>query len=268
VEVAVDAGPEGGRPAPVFERLFGSDDATPQERARRLALRKSILDAAGDDAQRLRARLGATDRRKVDEYLESVRALEREIEKSEAAGPVAPPLARPVAGIPRDLGDHLRLLSDLLVAAWQADLTRVASFMFANDGSNRSFPFLGVPDGHHETSHHGGDPGKLEKLAKINRFHVEQLAYLLAKLAAANDGDGSLLDHALVTYGAASPTATRTTTTSSRSCSSAAAAAFQTGRHVRFDGDPPLCNLFLALLECGGVRRASFGDSSGALAGI
>ncbi len=254
-------------PRLVFERLFGSDDATPEERARRLALRKSILDAAGDDAQRLRARLGATDRRKVDEYLESVRALEREIEKSEAAGPVAPPLARPAAGVPRDLGDHLRLLSDLLVAAWQADLTRVASFMFANDGSNRSFPFLGVPDGHHETSHHGGDPGKLEKLAKINRFHVEQLAYLLGKLAAASDGDGSLLDHALVTYGCGISDG-NAHNHDHLPIAVAGGGGLATGRHVRFDGDPPLCNLFLALLECGGVRRASFGDSTGRLEGI
>jgi len=254
-------------PRQVFERLFGSDDATPEERARRLALRKSILDAAGDDAQRLRARLGATDRRKVDEYLESVRALEREIEKSEAAGPVAPPLARPAAGVPRDLGDHLRLLSDLLVVAWQADLTRVASFMFANDGSNRSFPFLGVPDGHHETSHHGGDPGKLEKLAKINRFHVEQLAYLLGKLAAASDGDGSLLDHALVTYGCGISDG-NAHNHDHLPIVVAGGGGLATGRHVRFAGDPPLCNLFLALLEQGGVRRASFGDSTGRLEGI
>jgi hypothetical protein len=253
-------------PRLVFERLFGSDDATPEVRAKRLARRRSILDAAGADARRLRSELGATDRRKVDEYLESVRSVEREIEKSEAAGAVAPPLARP-SGVPADLGDHLRLLASLLVAAWQADLTRVASFMFANDGSNRSFPFLGVPDGHHETSHHGNDPVKLEKLAKINRFHVEQLAFLLGKLAATEDGDGTLLDHALVTYGCGISDG-NAHNHDHLPIVVAGGGGLATGRHVRFAGDTPLCNLFLALLERGGVRAASFGDSTGRLAGI
>jgi hypothetical protein len=253
-------------PRLVFERLFGGEDATPELRAQRLARRKSILDAAGADAQRLRARLGATDRRKVDEYLESVRALEREIEKSEAAGPVAPPVARP-AGIPPDLGDHLRLLSGLLVAAWQADLTRVASFMFANDGSNRSFPFLGVPDGNHEVSHHGNDVAKLEKYAKINRFHVEQLAFLLGKLAATEDGDGTLLDHALVTYGCGISDG-NAHNHDHLPIVVAGGGGLATGKHLRFAGDPPLCNLFLALLDCGGIRQARFGDSTARLEGI
>jgi len=255
-------------PRAVFERLFGDDGATPQEQARRLARRKSLLDYARDDAAHLKVRLGTTDRRKLDEYLDSVRAIEREIQKCEAGGGPPPPRIEEPPGTPADLGGHLRLLADLLVVAWQTDLTRVASFMFANDGSNRSYAFLGVPDGHHETSHHGGDAGKLEKLAKINRFHVEQFGYLLARLAAAEDGDGSLLDHSLVTYGCGISDGNAHNHDQLPILLAGTGGGIASGRHLRFAAETPLCNLYLALLERGGVGLDRFGDSTGRLDGI
>ena len=255
-------------PRALFERLFGDgDDLTPEQRARRLARRKSVLDYAQDDARRLQAQLGATDRRKVDEYLGAVRELETRIEKAERERAESPArdLTRPT-GIPADHGEHIRVLCDLLVVAFQADLTRVATHMFANDGDNRSYPQLGAPEGHHESSHHGNDPTKIGHVEKIDRFHVEQLAHFLGKLAATEDGDGTLLDHSLILYGSGiSDGNAHNHDQLPIALAGGGNGTVKSGRHLRLAEPTPLCNLFSSLLDRAGVRAASFGDSTGRL---
>ncbi|MSR47029.1 MAG: DUF1552 domain-containing protein [Planctomycetes bacterium] len=253
-------------PRALFERLFGAgDDLTPEQRARRLARKKSLLDYAQDDARRLTAQLGTTDRRKLDEYLTAVREIETRIQKAEADAQAQqpPPIARP-AGIPTDHGEHARILGELVALAFQADLTRVATHMIANDGDNRSYPQLGAPEGHHESSHHGNDPVKIEHVRRIDRFHVEQLAAILTKFAATQDGDGTLLDHTLLTYGAGiSDGNAHNHDHLPILMAGGGNATVSSGRHLRLAQPTPLCNLYLSLLDRTGARDASFGDSTG-----
>jgi hypothetical protein len=253
-------------PRALFERLFGEgDDLTPEQRARRLARRRSLLDYAADDARRLSVQLGAADRRRMDEFLTGIRELEARIEKAERAAESEPAqkVVKP-AGIPADHGDHIRLLSDLLVVAFQADLTRVATHMFANDGDNRSYPAIGAPEGHHEASHHGNDPRKIAFVGKIDRFHVEQWAAFLTKLAATPDADGTLLDHSLVLYGAGISDGNRHNHDQlPLALAGRGNGTVRSGRHLRIADPTPACNLFLSLLDRAGVRDAAFGDSTG-----
>src|SRR6516162_8616087 len=184
-------------PKLVFERLFAGRN--PGENAaaaaKREQYRKSILDSALEDANSLKAQLGAADVRKLDEYLESVRELENRIVKFRQ--PVDPKIASGMTkpeGVPKDYAEHLKLMGDLMVLAFRGDLTRVSTYVFANEGSNRSYSFLSVPEGHHDLSHHGGDKKKQEKIRQINTFHTTQLAYILGKMKAVKEGDGTLLD--------------------------------------------------------------------------
>src|SRR5258708_8326323 len=190
-------------PKLVFERLFAGRDAkeNAESRAKRERYRKSILDMVLDDANSLRGQLGAADVRKMDEYLTSVRELETRIEKYKQ--PVDPKLTAGVArptGIPKDYGDHLKAMADLMVLAFQGDLTRVGTFVFANEGSNRSYAAIGVPEGHHDLSHHGNDKAKQEKIRKINTFHTTNLAYLLGNMQAVVEGDCPVLGHSKLVY--------------------------------------------------------------------
>src|SRR5206468_3674949 len=180
-------------------RLFGTGpDAN---RARRDAARRSILDFVRDDSKDLAAKLGLNDRRKLDEYFTSIRDIELRIQRLSKLPPVKPPEGFKPAGIPGSYPDHLKLMCDLLVLAFQADVTRVCTFVLANEGSNRPYPFISVPEGHHDLSHHGNDAKKKAKIRDINKFHVSQLAYLLAKLKSIKEGDGTLLDHCMIAYG-------------------------------------------------------------------
>src|SRR5262249_11982392 len=155
-------------------------------RAKREQYNKSVLDFVNDDAIGLRGRLGATDRRKLDEYLTGVREIEQRIARA-AAEPPPPQMPAPPPGVPADFTQHIRILGDLVVVAWQADLTRVSTFVFANELSNRSYRFLGVPEGHHDLSHHGHNVQKQDKIRRINRYHVEQFAYIVSKLNATRE---------------------------------------------------------------------------------
>jgi hypothetical protein len=255
-------------PRLVFERLFGGEDAdeSAATRARRQKTRRSILDFVREDAKSLSNRLGANDRRKLDEYLSSVRELEVRVARSEGASEAGPAdLARP-AGIPRELADHYTLMSDLLALAFQGDLTRVATFVYANEGSNRSYPFLGVPEGHHELSHHGRDPKKQEKIAKINKFHIEQFAYLLGKLKATREGDGSLLDHMMIVYGSGIGDGNRHNHDDLPVLLvGKGGGTIATGRHVRYEDETPLNNLFLSMLDRVDAPVEELGDSNGRL---
>jgi hypothetical protein len=256
-------------PRLIFERLFenGRPDESEAARARRALVGRSVLDFVLEDAKRLNRSLGSADQRKLDEYLSAVRELERRIEQpGSSSTPVA--FKKPEE-TPETYKDHLRLLADLLVLAFQTDQTRVATFVFANEGSNRNYAFLGVPEGHHELSHHGNDSTKHEKLKKINRFHVEQFAYLLDRLRNVKEADGTLLDRCMILYGSGIGDGNRHDHEDlPLLLAGGGAGTLSPGRHVRFPKGTPATNLHLALLERMGVAVDSLGDSTGKLDGI
>lgn len=256
-------------PRLVFDRLFGNGDpkATAESLSKRERYRKSILDFALADAKQLRGKLGGADVRKLDEYLSSIRELEQQFAQVEVLDKpeFRPDYTRP-AGVPKDYGQHLRMMADMMVLAFQADLTRVATFAFANEGSNRSYSFMGVPEGHHDLSHHEHKPEKREKIAKINRFHMDQFAYLLGKLRSIKEGSGTLLDHCMLLYGSGIADGNAHAhhdlpiLMAGRGCGT-----LKTGRHIVYKRETPLNNLFLAMLERMGVPVPTLGDSTGKL---
>jgi hypothetical protein len=255
-------------PRLVFDRLFASRvrKGSPTEQHRRERYERSVLDFVRDDARQLHSQLGMNDRRKIDEYLNSLREVERRIQRADMAGDsqLRPDSTRP-SGIPKDLREHMRLMLDLLALAFQADATRICTFMFANEASNRAHPFLSVPDGHHDLSHHGGDPKKHEKIRAINRFHVEQFAYLLGKLKAMREGDGSLLDNAMIVYGSGISDGDRHNHDDLPILlAGKGGGTIKTGRHIRF-APQPLNNLYLSMLDRMDVRIDRHGDSTGRL---
>jgi hypothetical protein len=255
-------------PRLVFERLFtaGGSASVEADRAKRKLYRTSILDLVGDDARRLGVRLGANDRRKVDEYLTGVRELEQRIAASERHHEVvAPDYPRP-EGIPDDNREHIRLMFDLMALAFQSDVTRVATFMYGNEGSNRSHKFLGAPESHHDLSHHGGDPEKHAKIRKINVYHIEQFAYFLGKLKTAREGDGSVLDNTMLVYGSGISDGNKHNHEDLPILlAGKGGGTLRPGRHIRHAAETPLNNLYLALLDRMGVSTASLGDSNGRL---
>lgn len=256
-------------PRLAFERLFGNPDdpAAKESLARRRLLRKSILDFALDDARQLRARLGATDRRKLDEYLTSIREIERRVESTEQGVIPRPNLAIPDA-VPQDYEQHIRLMFDLLVLAFQTDTTRIATFLIAHDGSNRSYPFIGVREGHHDLSHHEGKEEKKAKIAKINRFHITQFAWFLVRLRSVREGNGTLLDQCMIVYGSGLADG------NSHShedlpvlLAGGGGGTLRPGRHVRLS-KTPMTNLYLALLDRMGASVERLGDSTGSLKAV
>ncbi len=258
-------------PRLVFDRLFGgpAESGDAQARARSDRRQKSVLDFVAEDARRLTQDLGASDRRKLDEYLTSVREVEQRIKKArpvvDLGGTVCP---RPL-GIPADIEEHLRVMSDLLVLAFRTDSSRIATFVFGNDGSNRSYPAIGVADGHHDLSHHGGDAGKQARIRTINRFHVAQLAYFLNKLKSTPDGDGSLLDHSMIVYGSGiSDGNMHRHDDLPILLAGKGGGAIKPGRHIRCPPETPLTNLYVSMLNCMGVDVDAFGDSTGAISGL
>jgi hypothetical protein len=261
-------------PRLVFERLFndGEPGESQEARARRLRRRKSVLDFVGRDAKTLRKQLGTADRAKLEEYLTGLRDVERRIEKSEHERATALGAAAeyPVpAGIPGDRREHMRLMMDLLVLAFQTDTTRVGTFMLGNGGSNASFPWIGVRGSHHGLSHHGGDKQKIAAIRKINRFHVEQFAYLLGKLKSVKEGEGTLLDNSMVVFGSGIGDGNRHNHDELPVLlAGRGGGTLRPGRHVRYPRWTPLNNLYLSMLERVGVARTSFGDSKGKLAGL
>jgi hypothetical protein len=251
-------------PRSAFDRLFGDDRlrGTPAERADR----QSVLDLAMGETKRLENGLGAADRRKLDEYLTSIREIEVRIDKAEKERVKLPADVQAPAGIPTNYAEHARLMFDLAVLAFQTDATRVVTFMMAREGGLRSYPEAGVPDAHHSITHHRGDPVLIEKVTKINCYHMEQFAYFLDKLKSTADHSGTLLDHSVVTYGSALgdpnvhdhmhlPTIV----------AGNAMGRIRTGRHIRYADETPLSNLHLSLLDLAGVRVEKMGDSTGKL---
>jgi hypothetical protein len=256
-------------PRAVFERLFAnqSKGEVDASQAKRAQYKKSILDFVTEDAHQLRHQLGTTDQRKLDEYLTAIREIETRIGKSEKENSPGPSASFQVpSGTPREYREHLRIMGDLLALAFQADLTRVATFVFANEGSNRPYRSIDVPDGHHDLSHHGGDKTKLEKIEKINRFHLTQYAHLLEKLKAVPEGDGTLLDNCMVVYGSGNGDGNRHNHHNLPVLlSGKAGGSITTGRHVRYRSETPLTNLWLSMLQLAEVPTEKLGDSTGLL---
>ena len=254
--------PAEAHPRIVFERLFG-DGGSAADRQAALRRRASLLDSVREEVTRLQQRLGPEDRTRVGQYLDTVREVERRIQKAEAQTAEAqlPDLDRP-AGVPAAYADHARLMFDLQVLAMQGDVTRVITFQLARETSNRTYPEIGVPDPHHPLTHHGNDPRKVERMAKINAFHVSLFAYYLEKLKATPEGDGSLLDHSLVLYG--SGMGDPNVHDHVNLPILVAGAGAPTGaRHIKYPEPTPLANLHLTLLERVGVRLDAFADSKG-----
>jgi hypothetical protein len=251
-------------PRLAFERLFGSDTGlNPKTRARRELFRKSILDVVREDTQRLLGTLGPSDRRKLDEYLTGVREIEKRIQRVEKENrSVTPPVAAP-SGIPADFAEYVRLMYDLQVAAFQADLTRVATMMVGREGSLRVYPELGVPDSHHPLTHHRGIPDWIEKVVKINHFHAELFAEFLGKLKSTPDGEGTLLDHVMVVYGSGLSDGNRHTHEELPILLAGHGGSLRPGRHVVYPRGTCLTNLYMSLLDEMGARPEKIGDSTG-----
>lgn len=258
-------------PRLVFERLFGGFNPGESQEARekRLMTRRSILDFVLDDAKGLRRELGRTDQRKLDEYLTAVREMETRIEKAETHFKEVPAESKPT-GIPDDYESHLRLMLDLLALAFETDTTRVSSFMFAHDGSNRSFSEIGVPQGHHSISHHRHDPEKLANIAKIDRFYATQFAYFLEQLKSKRDVDGSrLIDNTMVVYGGGlSDGNYHDHNNLPVVLAGGKNAGLQTGRHKVYQGAEPMTNLYLGLLDRMNIEAERIGDSTRKLSDI
>jgi hypothetical protein len=247
-------------PRVLFERLFG-DGGSATERQSELRKNRSILDWVTEDMARLQRKLGAGDRTRVDQYLDSVREVERRIQKAgQQTGDAAlPDLERP-ASVPAAWEDHVKLMFDLQVLALQADITRVITFQMARETSTRTYPQIGVTEPHHPISHHANDPEKLAKLAKINAYHVSLFSYLLGKLKATPDGGGTLLDHTtyIIGSGLGNPSVHNHT-----NLPLVVAGGHKGGRHIKYAEPSPLANVHLTLLEKVGIHQEKFGDSTG-----
>lgn len=252
-------------PRKVFERLFGTG-STPAERMARTEEDRSILDAILQETNGLQRTLGTRDRATVSDYLESVREIERRIQNS--AVQVSSDIALPEepVGIPYSYDEHLHLMYDMIALAYQANITRVSTFMVAREESNRTYPQVGVPDGHHATSHHQNRSEKLEKLVRIQTYHVNQLARFLDKLKSTPDGDGSLLDHSIILYGSnMSNSNLHNHFPLPTLVAGGGAGTLKGGRHLKYPDHTPMTNLLLTVLSKSGVPMDSLGDSTGIL---
>lgn len=259
--------PKEVNPKLVFDRLFASSPNA--DRAKRDAQRKSILDFVREDSKDLAGKLGAADVRKLDEYFSALRDVEQRIDRAARLPPIETPDYPVPAGVPGSYSDHIKLMCDLLVLAFQTDVTRVCTFVLANEGSNKPYPFIDVPEGHHDLSHHGNKDEKKSKIRQINIFHTTHLAYLLQKLDEVEEGDGSLLDHSMIAYGSGNSDGNRhnhddlPVLLAGGGCGT-----LKPGRHIRLDKETPLSNLWVSLLNRMDVDVARLGDSTGELSGL
>lgn len=262
-------------PRLVFERLFSNE--LPKEQGdsakRRAIYKKSILDFVLEDAKSLSAKVGGHDKQKLDEYLHSIREIELRVQQAEKM--VASANTSVAAGyevpesIPESFEEHARLMCDMMVLAFQSDTTRVCTFMLANEGSNRSYRNIGVSDGHHSLSHHQGDHAKQMKIREINRFHMQQFAYILNRLRSIPEGDGTLLDHSMIAYGGGLADGDRHQHDDlPLLLAGRGGGTILPGRHIRYAAETPMANLLVGMLDRMGASVGSFGDSTGALRGL
>ncbi len=259
--------PKEVNPKLVFERLFAA--APSADQAQRDARRKSILDFVREDSQDLSGKLGRNDVRKLDEYFSAIRDIELRIERAEKLPPVQRPDVAIPDAMPAAYDEHIRLMCDLMVLAFQSDVTRVMTFVLANEGSNKPYPFIEVAEGHHDLSHHGNDEAKKAKIRLINQFHVKQLAYLLEKMKATPEGDGSLLDHVMIAYGSGNSDGNAHNhddlpiLLAGGGCGT-----LKSGRHLRYPKETPLNNLWLSMLNRMDMNVEQFGDGTGELSNL
>src|SRR3954454_20296838 len=255
-------------PRALFERMFGDGVIlSPEAKARQAKYRRSILDFVTEDTKRLELGLGPTDRRKLDEYLSSIRAVEVQLIKAESESiQIDPGMDKPY-GVPPDFGEHFKLMSDMMTIAFQADLTRVVTFMMTREGTSRAYREIGIPDGHHPCTHHQGKPDLMEKVTQINEYHTKQVAGWLGNLKSVKEGDSTLLDHSMIVYGSGLSDGNHhlhddlPTLLIGRGGNY-----FKPGRRITFRKETPMANLQLTLMDRMGVRVEHFGDASGRIA--
>jgi hypothetical protein len=257
-------------PRALFERLFGAGQPmTPEERARQSKYRRSVLDFVTEDTRKLETGLGPTDRRKLDEYLSAIREVERQIQRAESDNRQIDPRMDKPYGIPADFGEHFKLLSGMVAIAFQADLTRIVTFVVTREGTSRPYREIGIPDGHHPLTHHRNQPELMEKVRKIDEYHVQQFAGFVEKMKATKEGDRTLLDNSMIVYGAGLSDGNAhlhedlPTILVGRGGNY-----FKTGRRVVARRETPMCNLFLTMMDRMGVPTERFGDSTGRLDGL
>jgi hypothetical protein len=256
-------------PRALFERLFGDGaELTADARARRTLHRRSILDFVSDDARSLRGALGPTDQRKLDEYLGSIRSIEQQLARAERESAVDPQMAKPY-GVPSDFAEHFQLMTRMITVAFQADLTRVVTFLVTREGTSRSYREIGIPDGHHPLTHHRNQVELMDKVAQINRYHVEQFAAWMASLKAAQEDEGSVLDNSMIVYGAGLADGNAHTHHDLPTLIAGRGGNFiKPGRRVVYRRETPMCNLFLTMMDRMGARMDHFGDATGHLNGL
>lgn len=256
-------------PRSVFERLYGSLESPLDAKAQAAlnADRRSVLDYVNERTRRLVGSLGHNDRRKLDEYLTAIREIEKRIRHVEDENRRLTPEMDKPTGIPNDFAEHVRLMHDLLVVALQSDITRFSTLLYSREGSNRAYPALGFTDGHHPITHHRYIPDLVEKVTKINCYHLEQFAYFVGKLKSIQEGDGTLLDHCMIVYGSSLSDGNRHSHEDLPVIILGRGnGKLNSGRHLVYDDQPPMTNLFLTLLDKLGVPTEKLGDSTGKLA--
>jgi hypothetical protein len=259
------------RPRAVFERLFGAvdDEKDPAKRKRLESYNKSILDIVLEDANGLKNSLGGADRRKLDEYMFAIRDIEKRIQRVEKDNEPVVAVTAPSASIPTDFDEHSKLILDLLALAFQTDMTRVITVLMGIEQSPRNYPEIGITEGHHGLTHHQGDKEKIEKVAQINEFHIKQFTYLLDKLKATPDGDGTLLDHSMIVYGSALADGNAHQHNNLPTVLAGRAnGTLRPGRHIRYADETPITNLYMSMLDRMGVPVEQIGDSTGRLEGL
>jgi hypothetical protein len=255
-------------PRAVFERLFGTDDLSlsPAERKRRSAERTSILDLVSEDTRRMQGTLGKADSRKIDEYLYAVREIEKRIQDAEKDHPEFVPSLEKPAGVPILFTDYLKLMFDLQILALQTDSTRVITFMYGREASQRTYSEIGISEPHHPLTHHQGKKDWIEKVTQINTYHAQNFAYFLGKLKSTHEGDGSLLDHVMLVYGGGiSEGNTHDKTNLPTVLAGRANGRLKPGRHITYPKGTPMTNMFLTMLDCMEIHPESIGDSTGRL---
>ena len=257
-------------PRALFERLFGKGQTlTPEARSRENLYRRSILDFVSDDTRKLEADLGPTDRRKLDEYLSSIREIERQIERAEHDNAQIDPHMEKPYGIPADFAEHFKLMTDMMTVAFQSDLTRVITFLVTHEGTSRPYREIDIPDGHHPLTHHRNQPDLIEKVTQINSYHVKQFAAWIAKMKSIKEGDSTLLDNCMIVYGAGLSDGNRHLHEDLPTLIAGRGGDYiKSGRRIVYRRETPMCNLFLAMMDRMGVHAEHFGDSTGRLDGL
>jgi Protein of unknown function (DUF1552) len=257
-------------PRALFERMFGKGaELSPEDRARKSRYRKSILDYVSEDTRKIQSNLGPTDRRKLDEYLSSIREVERQIERAENDHTEVQPGTEKPFGVPADFAEHFKLMTDMIMVAFQADLTRVLTFLVTAEGTLRPYREIGISDGHHPLTHHQNQPALMEKVAQINVYHMQQFAAWVEKLKSIREGDSTLLANSMIVYGAGLGDGNLHTHENLPTMLVGRGGGWiKPGRRVVYQKETPLSNLFVAMMERMGVHVDQFGDSTEPLPGL